>query len=69
LDKVPAEVRQRYEKLQTNDLPSVISGHNSEMDVDIDNDSNDEGDSDTDIESMSQVSTRPFGQSAAFIKL
>ena len=69
LDKVPVEVRQRYKKLQTNDLPSVISGHNSGMDVDIDNDSNDEGDSDADIESMGQVSTRPFGQSAAFIKL
>src|SRR6266581_3493843 len=27
LDKVPAEVRQRYEKLQQNDLPAVISAH------------------------------------------
>src|SRR5207244_2757023 len=30
LDKVPAEVRQRYEKLQQNDLPAVISAQQSE---------------------------------------
>src|SRR5205807_9621542 len=33
LDKVPVEVRQRYEKLQTNDLPAVISEQNADMDM------------------------------------
>lgn len=54
LDKVPAEVRQRYEKLQTNDLPAVISEHQTEMDSDTDTD--DEDESDADIQSMSQIS-------------
>ena len=57
LDKVPADVRQRYEKLQTNDLPAVISEHQSEMDNDTDAD--DEDDSDADIRSMSQISIQP----------
>jgi hypothetical protein len=57
LDKVPAEVRQRYEKLQTNDLPAVISGHQAEMDNDTDAD--DEDDSDADIRSMSEISIQP----------
>jgi hypothetical protein len=30
LDKVPAEVRQRYEKLQQNDLPAVMSSKGSD---------------------------------------
>jgi hypothetical protein len=45
LDKVPAEVRQRYEKLQQNDLPAVMSSKGSdendesvEMNGDIDDD-------------------------------
>src|SRR6266404_1847900 len=59
LDKVPAEVRQRYEKLQQNDLPSVISAHDSDVDIDIDNDSDDEGDSESEIQSLNQVSTQP----------
>ncbi|HWY51049.1 MAG TPA: PDZ domain-containing protein [Chthoniobacterales bacterium] len=57
LDKVPAEVRQRYEKLQQNDLPAVISAQQSEMTNDTDAD--DEGDSDADIQSMNQISTQP----------
>jgi serine protease Do len=57
LDKVPAEVRQRYEKLQTDDLPAVISEHQSEMDNDTNAD--DEDDSDGDIRSMSQISIQP----------
>ncbi len=56
LDKVPAEVRQRYEKLQQNDLPAVISAQQSE---DNDTDADDEGDSDADIQSMNQISTQP----------
>jgi serine protease Do len=57
LDKVPADVRQRYEKLQTNDLPAVISEHQSEMDNNTDAD--DEDDSDADIRSMSEISIQP----------
>ena len=59
LDKVPAEVRQRYEKLQQNDLPAIISAHGSGVDVDIENDSDDEGDSEAEIQSMNQISTQP----------
>jgi hypothetical protein len=70
LDKVPAEVRQRYEKLQTNDLPSVISSQNGDVTVNPDNDGDsDEDTDDDDIQSMNQISTQQFGQRAAFIKL
>ena len=67
LDKVPAEVRQRYEKLQTNDLPSVISSREPEVnaDTDIDEEDSDEAE----IQSMNQISTTHFGKSAGFIKL
>jgi hypothetical protein len=44
LAKAPADVRQRYEKLQQHDLPAVISAHESNADVDNDNDANDESD-------------------------
>jgi hypothetical protein len=57
LDKVPAEVRQRYEKLQQNDLPAVISQHQHEMDND--NDTDDESDSEDEIQSMEQISAQP----------
>jgi serine protease Do len=67
LDKVPAEVRQRYEKLQNNDLPAVISEHQSEMDND--NEADDEDNDNADIKSMNQISTSHFGNRAGFIKL
>ncbi len=57
LEKIPAEVRQRYEKLQQNDLPSVISAQQSELEND--NDADDEDGSDADIQSMNQISTQP----------
>jgi len=57
LDKVPAEVRQRYEKLQQNDLPAVISAQQSELDNDTDIDEEDSDESD--IQSMNQISTQP----------
>ena len=57
LDKVPAEVRQRYEKLQQNDLPAVISAQRSELDGDTDID--DEDSDEADIQSMNQISTQP----------
>jgi len=57
LDKVPAEVRQRYEKLQQNDLPSIISTQQSELDSDTDIDEEDSDESE--IQSMNQISTQP----------
>ena len=57
LDKVPAEVRQRYEKLQQNDLPSIISAQQSELDSDTDIDEEDSDESE--IQSMNQISTQP----------
>jgi serine protease Do len=57
LDKAPAEVRQRYEKLQQNDLPAVISAQQSE--TDNDKDADDEDDNDADIQSTNQISTQP----------
>ena len=47
LDKVPAEVRQRYDKLEQKDLPGVISTASTESDEDADDDSDDEDDADT----------------------
>jgi serine protease Do len=69
LDKVPAEVRQRYEKLQQNDLPALISAH--ESDLDNDNGADDEDDNEADIQSMNQVSTQPTNRvgNFSFIKL
>lgn len=71
LEKVPADVRQRYENLQTKDLPAVISEHQSEMDSDNDNDAddNDDDNGNAEIQSMNQISTSHFGNSAGFIKL
>src|SRR4029077_9377509 len=57
LDKVPAEVRQRYEKLQQNDLPAVISAQQSEIDNDTDIDEEDSDEAD--IQSLNQISTQP----------
>jgi hypothetical protein len=57
LDKAPAEVRQRYEKLQQNDLPAVISARESELDGDTDIDEEDSDESE--IQSMNQISTQP----------
>jgi hypothetical protein len=50
LDKVPADVRQRYENLQQKDLPSVISSQHEEddSDADTDQDGDDDGDNDDD---------------------
>src|SRR5437016_14011984 len=66
LDKVPAEVRQRYEKLQQHDLPAVISAHDSDVDVDVDNDSDDESDNGSEIQSLNQISTQPLGRAGNF---
>src|SRR6202030_825612 len=60
LDKVPAEVRQRYEKLQQNDLPAVISAQQSESDGD--NDVDEEDSDQSEIQSMNQICTKPAGK-------
>lgn len=71
LDKVPADVRQRYDKLQQNDLPAVISEHESEMDNDNDADDEDTDNDQADIQSMNQVCTKPAGKPVnyTFIKI
>jgi PDZ domain len=45
LNKVPAEVRDRYQKLQEHDLPSAISSQHADQDKDSDVDEDDEGES------------------------
>jgi hypothetical protein len=72
LDKVPAEVRQRYDKLEQKDLPGVISTASIDKEDDVDNDT-DEEDADTDANdddsndspeaSMQQVSYQAFPRS------
>src|SRR5438874_4887317 len=44
LDKLPADVRQRYEKLQQNDLPIAAPRSDAHNDVDADGDDDDEED-------------------------
>ena len=70
LDKVPAEVKQRYEKLQNNDLPAVISEHQSEMDSDNDADDDDDNDN-ANIQSMNQTSIKSAGKHVnyTFVKI
>jgi len=50
LDKVPAEVRQRYEKLQQNDLPKIAPRGDADED-----ESGDEDDDEDETQSMEQV--------------
>ena len=73
LDKVPADVRQRYDNLQQNDLPAVISEHQSEMDNDndADDEDNDKDNDQADIQSMNQICTKPAGRPVnyTFIKI
>jgi len=73
LDKVPAEVRQRYDKLEQKDLPGVISTASIDTDESADNDSDDSDDADNDADdndsndspdaSMQQVSYQAFPRS------
>jgi serine protease Do len=56
LAKVPAEVRQRYEKLQQHDLPGVASSNDSEDDEDsADTNDDDEGNNGDEVQSLEQV--------------
>jgi serine protease Do len=69
LDKVPPEVRQRYDKLEQKDLPGVISTASTDTDDEADNDSDDGEDADDDDSSapseasMQQVSYQAFPRS------
>jgi hypothetical protein len=75
LDKVPADVRQRYDKLEQKDLPGVIStvsvDQEDEADIDADsNDNSEEADNDSDNDNsdesdapVQQVSYRSFPRS------
>ena len=59
IDKIPAEVRVRFEKLQQNDLPSVMATDKNGNDEDAD----DADDADDDEDGMSgpeQISFQPF---------
>ena len=56
-DKIPAEVRDRYEKLQEKDLPSVAFSEDSE-DADDSEDMDEEDDDDA--PTVEQVSMQPF---------
>ena len=48
LDKVPAEVRQRYDKLENKDLPGVVPNTFVENDENADNDNDNNNDEDSD---------------------
>lgn len=73
LDKVPADVRQRYDKLEQKDLPGVISTVSTDSDEDAEDESDDadEAENDADDEessepseaTMQQVLYRPFPRS------
>src|SRR5437899_4618682 len=45
LEKVPADVRERYERLQQNDLPAVAPQADADNTDDVDDDDDDEGES------------------------
>jgi hypothetical protein len=57
LDKVPADVRQRYEKLQQNDLPEVGPRTDADNGGDADDDDDDDDEEQTQP-SSEQVSLR-----------
>ena len=62
LEKIPAEVRERYEKLQQRDLPWV--GSSDEADNEGDDDSADmDGEDEGEVASVQQVFTQPFPHS------
>lgn len=76
LDKVPADVRQRYEKLEHKDLPGVLPFASNNKSEDLENDEDNDNDSDEDDNadddddssdssdaSMQQVSLQAFPRS------
>jgi len=83
LDKVPAEVRQRYEKLEHKDLPGVMPFASNDRMEEMDNDNDNDNDNDSDEEdnesdedssdasdaSMQQVSFQTFPRSFRMLNL
>jgi hypothetical protein len=70
LDKVPADVRERYEKLQQNDLPSVAPRADGDEDNDADDEDDGDNDDDGGVTSQSlsdQVSLKPYFSPARLI--
>jgi hypothetical protein len=73
LDKVPAEVRQRYDKLEQRDLPGVISTASSDADDEAandngndDEDDSDDADTDADDDDSSEPSAASMQQVSYF---
>ena len=65
LDKMPAEARQRYEKLQQHDLPAVAPDDlRAENDSDADDDEEEEDDSQASTVSYDQVYSQQVGHRA-----
>ena len=68
LDKVPADVRERYERLQQNDLPAVApqadADKTDEIDADDDNDDDDKGESGAPL--SEQVSLKSLSPTFSF---
>ena len=56
LDKVPADVRQRYESLRQNDLPAVTPQADADKTDGIDADDDDDGDDEDEGESPAPLS-------------
>jgi hypothetical protein len=73
LDKVPADVRERYEKLQQNDLPAVAPRANTDEDNDADDEDENDGDDDEDEgatqPSSEQVSLNPYFSPVRLIRI
>jgi serine protease Do len=63
LDKVPAEIRERYEKLQQNDLPAVAPRVDADNGDEDDDDNDDEGESRGPL--SDQVSLQPFSSATS----
>jgi serine protease Do len=72
LDKVPVEVRQRYDKLENTDLPSVNPNsfveneENADNDNDNDNDEDNDSDNDNDSDDSSVDASRATMQQISF---
>jgi len=64
LDKMPADVRQRYDRLQQNDLPTVAPRSHTDSADDADTDETDDEDDDDDEETAESVSQQVSFQSS-----
>ena len=64
LDKVPTDVRQRYEKLQQHDLPAVMASPDGSGGDESADDADDGDDNEEEAQSMEQVYTEPCGECA-----